>query len=184
VWLNVLADADQAGPAQLQKLLRDPKEANVALGGGKVEAMFIQGYRDFVSLPSAKESYRQLFLSLGERNKLPALFHCTTGKDRTGWAAAALLTLLGVPKDRVMEDFLRSNDYILPAYKKTIDDFVAAGGDPTIIAAILGVKAEYLDASFDEMQKRYGTIEKYFSEALGIDADGQKVLRDLYLQKR
>jgi len=132
-------------------------------------------------LPSAKEAFRKLFLSLGDRKQLPALFHCTTGKDRTGWAAAALLTLLGVPKDKVYEDFLRSNDYIIPAYQKAIGAFVAAGGDPTIPAAIVGVKKEYLDAAFDEVQKSYGSIEKYFSEGLGIDAAQQKAIRELYL---
>jgi protein-tyrosine phosphatase len=47
--------------------------------------------------------------------------------------------------------------------------------------AAFGVKPEYLEASFDEMQKQYGTIERYFSEALGINAAEQKALRDLYL---
>jgi hypothetical protein len=62
------------------------------------------------------------------------LFHCTTCKDRTGWAAAALLSLLGVPENVVYDDFLRSNDYILPAYQQTIDAFTRAGGDPAIYA--------------------------------------------------
>jgi len=149
-----------------------------------VEAAFQQGYREFVSLPSAKKEFRELFLALGDQKKLPTLFHCTTGKDRTGWAAAAFLTLLGVPKDTVMKDYLRSNDYIIPAYQKVIDKFVAAGGDKSIPLAILGVKEEYLNASFDEMQKKYGTIEKYFSEGLGIDAAQQKALRDLYLGQK
>ena len=113
-------------------------------------------------------------------------FHCTTGKDRTGWAAAALLTLLGVPKDQVVEDYLRSNDYILPAYQKVIDAFVAGGGDPAIPLAIplaiLGVKKEYLDAAFEEMETKCGTIEGYFSDGLGIDAAQQQALRDLYLR--
>jgi protein-tyrosine phosphatase len=180
----VLADAEQSGPALLEKLMHNPKEANVALGGGKVEAMFEQAYRDFISLPSAKKSYRQMFLSLSQQDQLPSLFHCTTGKDRTGWGSAALLTLLGVPKDKVMEDFLDSNKYILPAYQRTIDAFVAAGGEREIPLAIFGVKAEYLNASFDEMQKRYGTIENYFSEGLGIDTAAQKALRDLYLSQK
>jgi len=181
VWLDVLADSPQAGPAQLEKLMQDPKKANAELGGGKVEAAFQASYREFVSLPSAKKGFRNLFLSLGDKSQLPALFHCTTGKDRTGWAAAALLTLLGVPRDKVYEDYLRSNDYIIPAYKKVIDGFVAAGGDRNIPLAILGVKKEYLDAAFDEMQKKYGSIEKYFSKGLGIDAAQQKAIRDQYL---
>jgi len=105
------------------------------------------------------------------------------GKDRTGWAAAAFLSLMGVPKKQVYEDYLRSNDYILPAYQKAIDAFVAAGGDAEIPEAILGVKSEYLDATFDEMQKRYGTIQGYLSEGLGIDAAKQQALRDLYLDR-
>ena len=127
-------------------------------------------------LPTASSSFRWV-----DQNKLPALFHCTTGKDRTGWAAAALLTLLDVPKKTVMEDYLRSNEYILPLYQKEIDTFTAEGGELSIINAILGVKAEYLEAAFDEMLTKYGTIENYFSEALGIDATMQKDLRNLYL---
>jgi len=130
-----------------------------------------------------KKTIRDLFLGLGDRERLPALFHCTTGKDRTGWAAAALLTLLGVPRDVVMQDFLRSNDYIIPAYRDVIDGFVAAGGEEEIPRSALGVRREYLEAAFDEMETRHGTIEGYFSEALGIDAAQQGALQDLYLSQ-
>ena len=182
--LNVLADAKSAAPAELEALMHEPKKANTVLGGGKIETLFMGAYREFIYLPSAKQSYRTLFLSLADRKKLPAVFHCTTGKDRTGWAAAALLTLLGVPKETVMADYMRTNEYTLPQFQHAIDGFVAAGGDRDIPVAIFGVKPEYLEASFDEMQKRYGTIEKYFAEGLGIDAAGQKDLRDMYLAKK
>jgi protein-tyrosine phosphatase len=162
----------------------NPEEANAALGGGQAEEGFKESYREFVSLPSAEEEFRKLFLGLGDKEQLPALFHCTTGKDRTGWAAAALLTLLGVPKDIVMEDYLRSNDYIIPMYQEVIDGFVAVGGEENIPLAILGVKKEYLHAAFEEMETEYGTIEEYFSEGLGIDTAKQKALRDLYLAPR
>ena len=184
VWLDVLADSPQAGPAMLEKLMEDPNIANAELGGGKAEEGFKVSYREFVSLPSAKHEYRKLFLSLANQEMVPALFHCTTGKDRTGWAAAAFLTLLGVPRDVVLEDYLRSNDYIIPKYQKVIDGAVESGIEEAIPLAILGVKKEYLDAAFDEMQTKYGSIEKYFSEGLGIDADQQKALRDLYLGQR
>ena len=93
IWLDVLKDASGAAPANLLTLLQNPEEGNKALGDGKIEATFITSYRDFVSLSSAKAAYHEFFTSLADQNKLPALFHCTTGKDRTGWAAAALLTL-------------------------------------------------------------------------------------------
>jgi protein-tyrosine phosphatase len=49
--------------------------------------------------------------------------------------------------------------------------------------AILGVRKEYLETAFDEMEKQCGTIENYFSEGLGFDADRQQALRDLFLGK-
>ncbi|MBU1642266.1 tyrosine-protein phosphatase [bacterium] len=182
--LNVLADAKSAAPAELEALMNQPRKANAVLGGGKIEALFEESYREIISLPNAKHAYRKLFLSLTDQKNLPAVFHCTTGKDRTGWAAAALLTLLGVPQETVMADYMRSNDYVLPQFQHAIDSFVAAGGERDIPVAIFGVKPEYLKASFDEMQKQYGTIENYFAEGLGIDAAGQKALRQLFLTKK
>jgi protein-tyrosine phosphatase len=182
--LNILADAKSAAPAMLEKLMHDPVKANEALGGGKIDEMFIEGYKEFISLPSALSGYRQLFLALGNKEQLPSLFHCTTGKDRTGWATAALLTLLGVPQDVVMQDFLKSNDYILPLYQKDIDAFVAAGGEKEIPLAIFGVKPSYINASFDEMVDKYGTIENYFAEGLGIDKAGQEAIKKMYLEDK
>ncbi len=182
VWLDVLADVPASGPANLTALLSNPQQANTELGNGKVEELFKEAYRHCISLPSAQSSYRELFLALGDENQLPALFHCTTGKDRTGWAAAALLTLVGVPMEVVKEDYLRSNDYILPMYDTTIQQFVAAGGEPSIPTAIFGVKEVYLDAAFDEMNTKYGSIENYFSEGLGITVEQQTALRNLYLR--
>ena len=43
---------------------------------------------------------------------------------------------------------------------------------------------KYLDAAFDELETHYATIEKYFSEGLGINAEQQQALRDLYLEQR
>lgn len=131
---------------------------------------------------SANDASTHLATAMSTRNRVRfsnALI--ATGKDRTGRAAAALLTLIGVPKDVVLEDYLSSNDYILPAYQDTVDAFVAAGGEPAIAPAILGVKKEYLDAAFEEMETRFGSIENYFSEGLDIDPAQQQALRDLYL---
>jgi protein-tyrosine phosphatase len=95
--VDVLAGEKRAAPAELLHLLSNPQEANARLGGGKVKDLFTQSYREFVSLPSARTGFATLFTEFAGARNLPALFHCTTGKDRTGWAAAALLTLCDVP---------------------------------------------------------------------------------------
>lgn len=183
VVVDVLAGEQQAAPAQLLNLLHNPQQANAELGGGKVVAMFEQAYQDFVSLPTALAGFGRMFRELAEPTNLPALFHCTTGKDRTGWAAAALLALCGVPDDVVMQDYLLSNDFILPEYAATIERAVAAGVEEDILLSILGVRREYLDASFQEMRARFGTIEDYFAVGLGIDRAGQDALRARFLER-
>jgi protein-tyrosine phosphatase len=180
---DVLADARLTGLDDFEQLLRDPERANAVLGGGRVDGVLERVYRGFVSLASAREGYRQLFLSLGRRDDLPLLFHCATGKDRTGWAAAALLTLLGVPRAAVVEDFLASNGAILPRYEPMIDAFAAAGGERAILTAIFGVNAAHLDLAFDEMTRRHGGIDRYFADGLGIDASAQDALRAMYLEE-
>src|SRR5450759_1902331 len=176
VVCDVLKDSADAAPAQLLKVTSDPKAAEEMLGGGKAVSLFESGYREGVRLPSALAGYKRLFSDLSREEHRPALFHCTTGKDRTGWAAASMLMLLGVPDDVVMHEYLLTNEELLPALKPVFDRFESMGGDPELLTPVFGVRKEYLEAALDEMRKRYGTIEGYFTDGLGLDAN---VLRDL-----
>jgi protein-tyrosine phosphatase len=182
VVVDVLKDSEDAAPAQLFSVMTDPAAAEEMLGGGKGLELFEAGYREIVSLPSAASGYRRLFTDLASEGHRPALFHCTTGKDRTGWAAAALLMLLGVSDEHVMQEYLLTNDELLPAEQPAIDRFQAMGGDPDLIRPCVAVAPEYLEAALDEMHKRYGTIGGYFSEALGIDEGAQQTLRDTFTE--
>lgn len=182
VVVDVLADQAGAGPAQLFHLLNDPEEANIQLGDGKIAKMFAESYRQFISLPSARKGFALMFNEMADADNLPALFHCTTGKDRTGWAAAALLTLCGVSVDDVMGEYLRSNDFILPEYQSMIAKYTALGVEKEILLSILGVRQEYLAASFQEMYEQFGDIEAYFSVGLGINAATQQALREQFLE--
>lgn len=186
VSLDMLADASEEGWVKLGDLLNDPKRVSKVSGGGTAEAITTmkQIYCDMVTLPSSRTALKQLYTALAKSGSTPAVFHCSSGKDRTGWATAALLSILGVPKETIIKDFVRSNDYILPMNKKVIEDFIKAGGEPGIPPAIIGVKGEYLDAAFKEVQRVYGSMERYFSEGLGIDATQQKALRDAFLEKK
>lgn len=181
ISLNVLADSDGAASAQLNRLLRRPKDVTAEQATELSQAAMAQAFRELVNLPSAKKAYRQLFLELGKEDKLPAIMHCTYGKDRTGWGVAALLTLLGVPEKVVIEDYLRSNENVLPVYQRAIDNFAREGGDPNVAKIIVSVRAEYLKAGLEEVKKQYGSIEGYFSKALEIDTAGQQRLKDQFL---
>ena len=181
VVADVLADSQDAAPAELANLLSDPKQARALLGGGKVDALVAGAYREIVSLPSALAAYRELFTGLGDGDRRPVLYHCTTGKDRTGWATAALLSLLGVDRELVTREYLLTNAQLVPALAPIFARFAAAGGDRDLLEPVLGVQASYLEASFAEMRDRFGTIEGYFADGLGIDAAAQAALRAAFL---
>jgi protein-tyrosine phosphatase len=183
VVVDVLKDSADAAPAQLFKVLADPKAAEEMLGGGKGLALFESAYRETFGLASARAAYRRLFSDLTHEEHRPALFHCTTGKDRTGWAAAAMLMLLGVPGDLVTKEYLLTNAQLLPAEKPLIDRFQAQGGDPDVIRPLIGVAPEYLEAALDEMRKEFGTIEGYFSEGLNVDEAAQEALRAAFVER-
>lgn len=182
VVCDVLKDSADAAPAQLLKVTSDPKAAEEMLGGGKAVTLFESAYRKNVTIPSALAGYKRLFSDLSHEEHRPALFHCTTGKDRTGWAAASMLMLLGVPDDVVMHEYLLTNEQLLPALKPVFDRFESMGGDPELLLPVFGVRREYLEVALDEMRSRFGTIEGYFTDGLGLDGNTLQALRVAFIE--
>ncbi len=183
VVADVIGDKVAGSPAHMLELLRTPEIARAALGGERGRQLWIERYRDFVRLDSARAAYGSVFRGVAVEARRPVLFHCSTGKDRTGWAAAALLLLLGVPPADVMADFLASARYIEPLLRPVVDDFAARGGDPELIRSIFGTEPAYLDASLDAVRRTFGNIEAYFTDGLGIDADAQADIREALLDR-
>jgi protein-tyrosine phosphatase len=182
VNLDILADDAESSQAGTGDLLADPVAFEKELGGGQNAATYAKGYEEIVMLPSAVEGYRNLYLGLLDTENLAGLFHCTTGKDRTGWAAAALLLILGVPEEDVFREFMLTNDQLLPAIKPVFDRFAAAGGDPDVLLPFLGVERSYLETALKSMRDEFGTVESYFSDGLGIDASTQDLLRETFTE--
>ncbi|GAB08416.1 putative protein-tyrosine-phosphatase [Gordonia araii NBRC 100433] len=185
VVLDVLADvAEESMPANLHSLLEDPEVARAMseqMTTAQARDLMVRGYRAFVELDSAKRAFRGFFTHLLTDEPAPMLFHCATGKDRTGWAAATFLHLMGVERADIYRDYLLTNDRLLPALRPLFARFADAGGNPELLRALLGVDETYLAASFAQVADDYGTIDRYFDEALGIDADAQAHLRERFL---
>ncbi|MER5728638.1 tyrosine-protein phosphatase [Streptomyces sp. NPDC002138] len=178
---DVLADKVNSGrmpaAAQLKDLLSDPAVAEKHLGGGKAQALFAETYRSFVSSSSGQAAYRMLLTALADEESGPLLFHCTAGKDRTGWGATVVLSLLGADEETLMAEYLSVNPAVRAAFAPLIEGFTAAGGDPEIALALIGVVPEYLAAALDEVAVRYGSMEKYVREGLGVSDDTVSALR-------
>jgi protein-tyrosine phosphatase len=183
VVLDVLADSKDSAPARLPALVSNPAAAKDLLGDGKAVAMFEAGYREFITLPSALTGFRDFLTMVGTSDDVPLLFHCTTGKDRTGWAAASLLTLLGVSRQDVYHDYLLTNEQLVPQLRPRLKPFADAGGDVSLLEPVIGVRTEYLDAAFDEVTTTFGSFEDYLSKGLRIDPAAQQQLRDRLVEQ-
>lgn len=124
-------------------------------------------YRAFITAPGANRSVAAVLRDVIENGRSggAVLFHCTAGKDRTGWVAAVLLTLLGVDRDTVTEDYLLSNHY--------------RGAQPGDLLG--GVDKSWLDAAFEQTTKSYGGFDRYVSDGLGLSAADIAALRELML---
>lgn len=183
VAIDVLGSVPGGAPAQLQALLADPAVAEQHLGGGRGVELMTRAYRDIVDLPSAVSGYRRFFDDLADPRLRPVLFHCATGKDRTGWAAAVLLLALGVALDDVVADYLATNDQLLPALEPQLARAEAAGVPRGLLVPVLGVRREYLQTALDEMESRFGTVDRYLTEGLGLDPSTLARLRDELVER-
>lgn len=125
--------------------------------------------RSFVSDPAARAGFATLLTDLADTSG-PQLFHCTAGKDRTGWAAALLQSIAGVPRETIMADYLLTNEYTAASMTKTLQGLAVRYGQERadIFAPMVGVEAGYLQAAFDEVAAEYGTIEGYLRDGLGL----------------
>ena len=133
-----------------------------------------QTYRDFVVADSSR--FADMFAHLLADDS-PLVFHCTAGKDRTGFAAALILSALGVSWDMVMEDYMLTNTH----YQMPERTSVALSQD--VLNILSRVQAGFLEAAFHAVDTEFGGVERYLQNQLGLDASRQQRLRELYLQK-
>ncbi|WP_069461786.1 tyrosine-protein phosphatase [Actinacidiphila rubida] len=129
--------------------------------------MMEDGERGFVTQASAKKAFATLLTSIADA-KGATVYHCTAGKDRTGWASAVLLTLLGVDRATVTQDYLLSNTYFFdsPAVQAQLAAMPPA--QAAIYTPAMQVRAAYLDAGFDQVAKDYGSMYAYAVKGLGL----------------
>ncbi|MEU0538390.1 tyrosine-protein phosphatase [Nocardia sp. NPDC005978] len=112
-------------------------------------------YRAFITAPGANQAFADVLRDIAH-NDGAVLFHCTAGKDRTGWTSAVLLSILGVDRATVNYDYLLSNYF----RNAQADD------------AMNGVVQSALDAAFDQANQSYGSFDNYVRDGLGLtDAD-------------
>ncbi len=145
-----------------------------------------------VLVAEATAEYAALLREVAKPENRPIVFHCSHGVHRTGTAAAIVLSALGVPWEAVRKDYLRSNecreDEVAKRLKQLREQVAKIQGispdqvDMTNINAFYILQPSYIDASRDEILKKYGSIDGYLAKGLGLTRGEIQQLRDSLLK--
>ena len=144
------------------------------------EKVMEDSYRMYIN--NHKVVWAKFFEILLKSKKLPIIFHCSAGKDRTGIASFMIQSIFKNPMDLIFENYLISND-LLTIKAATAEQSTSSSNQDTLVTknmlSTLGkVQQSYLSAAIDEIDKKYTSLENYFISQLGLEVnDIQKLER-------
>lgn len=147
-------------------------------GNGKAEKMMIESAAGLVR--ERREPYSLFLKALAKPDHVPALFHCSAGKDRAGWAGSVVLLSLGVEEDQVIEQYLLSNragDEIIARQAENGNDFWHEA-----LAPLVGVRKEYIQSSLDAVADDWGDFDNYLHNGLEVTEEEREALRQNLLE--
>jgi len=143
--------------------------------------------RDFniILVKEFTEEYREFFRHIVDNGGEPFLLHCTAGKDRAGFGSAMILTVLGVPREKIIEDYLLTNTYVSDHVDRKLLEtelktFFRADSDN--LRKINFVEERYIQAAFDTIDSHWGGMDQYISEGLNLTEEDINKIKDYYLE--
>ncbi|MFD0025716.1 tyrosine-protein phosphatase [Streptomyces sp. NPDC058382] len=173
---------DPADGSEFWRMVRDGNmdELRGLLADGKGTARMVASYRTIILERTAEHS--RVLHALAE-DSVPALMHCAAGKDRAGLSIAVSLLAVGVGRETIEADYLKSND-AHRRYRVRRSDTSAAGMSPEVmelLSPLFGAHSEYLAAAFATIDETWGGTDRYLSEALKITPATRERLREQLL---
>ena len=142
--------------------------------------------RDFnvILVKEFTEEYKQFFRHIVDNGGEPFVLHCTAGKDRAGFGSAMILTVLGVPREKIIEDYLLTNTYVSDHVDRKLLEtelktFFRADSDN--LRKINLVEERYIQAAFDTIDSHWGGMDQYISDGLNLTEEDIGKIRNYYL---
>ncbi|MGX6979967.1 tyrosine-protein phosphatase [Vagococcus elongatus] len=130
-------------------------------------------YKDFIFTDSSRQGYRTFLEHVSELDS-PFIFHCFAGKDRTGFGAALLLSIMGVSKSNIYHDYLLTNRLRQKANERILSEMKKNGlnsNELEMVRTMMEVKPAYLDVSFKEIEENYGNVSRFIKDGLDVPKD-------------
>jgi len=138
---------------------------------------------------SGAPQFAKLFEELLQSDHLPAVYHCTGGRDRTGMFSALLLLTLGVPEKTVLDDYALTTDYLLNSSAVKVISETGGLGDeltkltPEQLDMVIRTKPEYMAGALRTIDEKYGSFDNYRRQELHVSDKDMQELRDRLLTK-
>jgi protein-tyrosine phosphatase len=129
-----------------------------------------------------RDAYRLFLGELAREDYRPALFHCSAGKDRAGWAGSLVLLALGVEEEQVVEQYLLSNRSLAEMRARIASEEGGRSSWGALLKPFLEVRREYIEASFAAVQADWGGFDRYLQEGLGVTHAERDQLRESLLE--
>jgi protein-tyrosine phosphatase len=127
-----------------------------------------------------RTEYKEMFDVLEEKDNYPVLILCTTGMDRTAIASAMILSALGVNKETIMSDYLRSNDFFdIP--RASGYGYQLPVGTQEAITTLFSAREGFLNAAKNQIMKSYGNVPTYLNKGLGLTEENIRELHSILL---
>tara|TARA_B100001109_G_C18826731_1_gene457419 strand:+ start:38 stop:913 length:876 start_codon:yes stop_codon:yes gene_type:complete len=148
----------------------------------EVKSFLIDANKEFVS--DYNGVYEDFLKNLIDDDG-PALFHCTAGKDRAGFAAAITLIALGVSKEDVIKDYMKTNQFTEERIEEIIGQIelmTLYQTDAEVLRPLLGVEREYIETAFQTAEDEYGSLMNFIRHGLNISDDDLQKLRTKFLE--
>lgn len=140
-------------------------------------------YEELVLSKDAQKGYSKFLSDFLTKPNEATLFHCFAGKDRTGFAAALILSSLNVSKEAIDEDYLKTNDSRKAANDAILNELKEKGASTKQLAnmlVMLTVNKDYLDYAFELINQHFGSVENYFTDILKLPTTFSKDMQTLY----
>lgn len=145
----------------------------------------VEMYKSIVFEPSSQRHFSTIFDIFATQQEGAILFHCTSGKDRTGITSLFLLTLLGVSDEDILRDYEISNEFNMKYTKNRImlmNIFMPTSKRfKKLMSAMLYTKKEYLEETIKAIKEKYGSVLNFMYEKLDITKEKHEKIKNMFL---
>ncbi|PXW43904.1 protein-tyrosine phosphatase [Klebsiella oxytoca] len=149
--------------------------------GGQV----IEQYRNFVVSEKSKNAFKAMVNVLLDPGNTPNIQHCRGGKDRTGYGALLILSMLGVSEQDIIADYmltganrLERNNVKMAAYRQITDNQDVLD----YLLTLIDTREVFIVEALNAMKAMSSSVNDYIKTELGFSDADFKTMQDNYLE--